>query len=64
MKARVNHRKRKIFEALVSLGGEATTREIASEAGMHVNGVSQTLGVLAHVKCLGGKGGECRWKII
>ena len=64
MKARVNHRKRKIFEVLVSLGGEATTQEIASAAGMNVNGVSQTLGVLANGRCLGSKGGECRWKII
>lgn len=64
MKARRNPRKQKIFEALVSLGGQATTREIASAVGKNVNGVSQTLGVLAHVKCLGGKGGESRWKII
>ena len=64
MKARINHRKQKLFEVLISLGGEATTQEIASEAGMQVHGVSQTLGVLAHVKCLGGKGGACRWKIV
>lgn len=64
MKVRINHRKLKIFEALLILGGEATTREIASAAGMNVNGVSQTLGVLANVRCLGGRGGDCRWKII
>ena len=64
MKARINHRKRKIFEALLILGGEATTREIAGAIGMNVNGVSQTLGVLANVLCLGGRGGDCRWKII
>ena len=58
MKVRINHRK------LIILGGEATTREIASAAGMNVNGVSQTLSVLANVWCLGDRGGDCRWKII
>lgn len=64
MKGRINHRKRKIFEALAFLGGEATTREVARSLGMNVNGVSQTLGVLANVLCLGGRGGDCRWRII
>mgnify|MGYP001573300546 FL=1 len=64
MKARRDSRHKKIFEALLALGGEATIRKIASAAGMSVNVVLQTLDVLAHVKYLGGKGGESRWKII
>jgi len=64
MRARINHRKRKIFEALLLLGREATTQQIAVSLGMNVNGVSQTLGVLPNEKCMGGKGGECRWNII
>ena len=64
MKVRINHRKLKIFEALLILGGEATTREIASAAGMNVNGVLQTRLTLTHMRCLGGKGGDCRWKIV
>ncbi|MDO8231649.1 MAG: hypothetical protein Q7T37_00375 [bacterium] len=64
MKARRNRRHEKVFEALFNLGGEATTQQISKETGMNINGLSQTLGALAHIKCLGGKGGECRWKII
>ena len=64
MKARLTRRQRKIFRALFNLGGEATTREIAGAVGMNVNGVSQTLGTLTHVECLGGKGGDCRWKMV
>lgn len=64
MKVRRNHRQEKVFEALFNLGGEATTQQIAKETGMNVNGLSQTLGFMANVLCLGGKGRECRWKII
>ncbi len=37
-------RQRKILQALAALGGEATQREIAKEAGLNTNGVSQSLG--------------------
>lgn len=37
-------RQREVLEALERLGGEAHQREIAKEAGLSTNGVSQTLG--------------------
>ena len=64
MKARRNHRHEKIFEALISLGGEASLEQVSKETGMNINGLSQSLGFMANVLCLGGKGRECRWKII
>jgi|CXWL01.1.fsa_nt_gi DNA-binding IclR family transcriptional regulator len=64
MKSRRNRRHEKVFAALFNLGGEATTQQISKETGMHVNGLAQTLGVLAHVRYLSGKGKESRWKII
>ncbi|MBI3020192.1 MAG: hypothetical protein HYY60_02605 [Parcubacteria group bacterium] len=59
-------RQKDILTALAELGGEATTRQIAEKTGLNVNGVSQSLGAYSmrdHVECLGGKGGECRWKL-
>lgn len=54
-----------ILQALAELGGEATTRQIAEKVNLHVNGVSQSLGVLYDegVECLGGRGGETKWKL-
>lgn len=57
-------RQRLILEALKKLGGEATTRQIAEEVNLPVNGVSQSLGALAEVSYQGGKGGETRWKFL
>lgn len=58
-------RQKLILAALKKLGGEATTREIAAEAGLSVNGVSQSLGALSeYVQDLGGTAGETRWKRI
>lgn len=55
-------RQKLILKALADLGFEATTRQIAVKTGLHVNGVSQSLGALSrYVECLGGKGGEIRW---
>ena len=56
-------RKEMILSALKDFGGIATTRQIAEKVNLNVNGVSQTLGVLQRVKCLGGRGGECKWKL-
>ena len=39
-------RKQLIYEAMKRLGGNGTTRQIAAEADMNTNGVSQTLGVM------------------
>lgn len=56
-------RQKDILKALTDLGGEATTRQIAEKAGLHINGVSQSLGALhEYVECLGGKTGDMRWK--
>lgn len=57
-------RQRIILAALAELGGKATTRQIAEKANLNVNGVSQSLGAMyQHVECLGGRGGETRWKL-
>lgn len=60
----LKRRQRNILTALTDLGGEATTRQIAERAGLNVNGVSQSLGALyQNVECLGGRGGETRWRL-
>ena len=60
-------RQKDILAALKELGGTdgtATTRQIAEKTDLHVNGVSQSLGAIyKHVECLGGRGGETRWKL-
>lgn len=55
-------RQRNILQALHELGGAATTRDIATRLSLNVNGVSQSLGALDCVECLGGKGGETNWR--
>ena len=58
-------RQKIILSVLAELGGEATTRQIAEKANLHVNGVSQSLGALfKYVKCLGGRAGDIKWKLI
>jgi hypothetical protein len=57
-------RQKLILAALVELGGEATTRQIAKKVNLHVNGVSQSLSAIKGVECLGGRGGEMTWKLI
>ena len=57
-------RQKLILTALAELGGEATTRQVAEKVGLHVNGVAQSLGALTdHVKCLGGRSGETKWRL-
>lgn len=57
-------RQKDILYVLKELGGSATTREVAKKTGLHVNGVSQSLGALyEYVQCCGGRGGDCVWKI-
>ncbi len=56
-------RQKIILKALIELGGEATTREIAEKTDLNLNGVSQTLSALVEVSCLGGRGGEIKWKL-
>lgn len=61
----LKRRQRLILEALQSLGGEATTRQIADKVNLHVNGVSQSLGAMTeHVSCLGGKAGDTKWMLL
>ncbi len=64
--AKLKPRQRQILAALVSLGGEGSTREIAEKAGLSPNGVAQTLGSPAFddiVEGLDGKAGDYRWKL-
>lgn len=57
-------RQKLILRALTELGGEATTKQVAEKTGLHVNGVSQSLGAMPwHVVCLGGRGGETKWQV-
>ena len=61
----LKNRQKTILAVLTELGGEATTRQVAEKVNLHVNGVSQSLGVLTeYVICLGGRGGETRWKLV
>lgn len=62
-------RQKEVLKALRNLGGIASTRAIAEETDLHVNGVSQTLGALAArslVRQLPGetRGGSVRWEIV
>jgi hypothetical protein len=67
--ARLKRRHREILNAIRSLGGRATTRQIAIATGLHVNGVSQSLGALSGNGYVSGinvrprAGGEQEWKI-
>ncbi|MEK7179236.1 MAG: hypothetical protein AAB727_03220 [Patescibacteria group bacterium] len=64
MALRLKRRQKLILKALVGYGGEATTRQISEKTGLNVNGVSQSLGALAHhVVRLGGKGGDTKWQL-
>ena len=59
---KLKKRQRDILAALSQLGGRATTRQIAEKVGLHVNGVSQSLGVLSeYVSVVEGKGGDTWW---
>jgi hypothetical protein len=57
-------RQKLILAALAELGGEATTRQIAEKVNLNVNGISQSLGAMTGVECLGGRAGETRWKLL
>lgn len=61
---KLKKRQKEIIRALIELGGEATTRQVAEKTGFNVNGVAQTLSALPlqELECLGGKGGEVKWK--
>jgi predicted transcriptional regulator len=59
-------RKQAILSALIELGGEATTREIAEKTGLNTNGVAQTMGVMLEVYRIddeGGTGGLAKWRM-
>ncbi len=59
-----NRRQRALYEALLSLGGRANTRDIAGRAGLNVNGASQTLGVMRGVCCAESlRGGDTIWQL-
>jgi DNA-binding transcriptional regulator YhcF (GntR family) len=58
-----NERKEIILSALEDLDGVATTRQIAERAGLNINVVSQTLGSLQRIECLGGRRGRCKWEL-
>ena len=59
---KLKKRQREILAALIRLGGEATTQQVAEATNLHINGVAQTLGVLEGVEGIGGKGGKYRWR--
>lgn len=61
MQQQLKARQRRIVDALKTLGGKASTREIAAVVELDTNGVSQSLGAIGVVHCLGGKGADCRW---
>jgi DNA-binding IclR family transcriptional regulator len=69
---RLKKRQKAILVALKALGGSATLRAIADKAGLHANGVSQSLSALAGhgLVCTipgtykAGKGGESVWEIV
>jgi hypothetical protein len=52
---------RQILDVLKTLGGEASTRQIAARANLNTNDVAWSLGTMPLVHRLGGKGGNCRW---
>lgn len=58
------NRKQSITQVLENIGGKGTTRQIADELNMNVNGISQTLGCMDNVERTGkGKSGDTEWKI-
>lgn len=59
-------RQKVILQALSELGGEATTRQIATKLDLNVNGVSQSLGAMSdeHVRSIGGRRGDTKWKLV
>lgn len=67
---RLKKRQKAILAALEALGGNAVLRAIADKAGLHANGVSQSLSALAGHKLVrlvsykAGKGGESVWELI
>lgn len=61
----LNKRRKLFLQTLESLGGEATTWQIAIATKLNVRGVSQTLGAMPEsIKLLGGRAGAKRWKTI
>lgn len=61
----LKRRQREILKALRSLGGQATTEALAQKTGLNINGVVQTLGVLArYIEFAGGEGRHATWRII
>ncbi|MFA5934574.1 MAG: hypothetical protein WC827_01670 [Candidatus Paceibacterota bacterium] len=61
---KVNERQRRVFDALQSLGGTATTEQIAKIANLDNSGTTRTLKTLLEVCRLRGKGSSTKWKII
>ena len=52
-----------VFEALEKLGGEASTRSIASAAHLDTNHAADILAHLSNVVCVGGKGVDGQWRL-
>lgn len=60
-------RHRIIVQAIRDLGGQATLKQISKKTGLHVNGLSQSMGSISQqveLEFLGGKGGQQIYKII
>lgn len=63
-KQRLKKRQKDILQTLADLGGTATTEQIAEKLGLHINGVSQSLGALYNfVEEIKGKGRYTVWKL-
>ena len=55
-----------IIQALRDLGGEATLKELSDKTGLHVNGLSQSMGSISqhvNLEFLGGKGKDQKYRI-
>lgn len=63
MKSDNSERKKAIRKALIELGGEATTAEIAKKSGLPLgHGITQTLNKMENIEYLGGKAKQAKWK--
>ena len=60
----LNKRHQAVLNALHTMGGEGTTKEIAKRAGIDTNGVSQSLSAMNEVVVpILGKGSNTLWRI-
>jgi DNA-binding IclR family transcriptional regulator len=56
-------RKNLIRRILKEHGGECSVQEISKKTGLHVNGLSQTLGVMPDTRYVEGKGKNAVWRL-